>query len=250
MKRIIFLLTWFSLGFSFEGRAKKEDLSPGSYCFTNTFMTVGLEGGGYAQQQEYHSHWSVAGAAVSNQKISNQGGALGVRFALDHRFSKNDDWVLGLAAAYRRYVNDTTGISSGTAPGYPFTYKSTFDNRYEFSLQSGWRLPRDVSVYLKAGAVVVREHFKVSDLTTQSNETHHPLGWVVGAAAYYPIRSGMLLGASVEYERYSRKGGQLWTATTPPQSVGSYKVTPSFVTFMVSLNFQWEFVVNALRPVE
>ena len=183
-------------------------------------MSFGIEGGVSFANHNYSSGLGNG----SNVDFSGMEGALGLRLSWEKFF--DDNWTAGVTGSLRYYFGKTSG-SHGTA----LSYAAKNMQRYELAAKVG-KWVGNFHPYVKAGAVASDISLQVVDSTFASSTKQWVWGGTVGGGVETQVSKDLVLGGSVEYDRYADVKNNLVNGTGLG---GSYTAKPSFLNAMITL---------------
>lgn len=206
-----------------------ERVSPQSRRFDFGMVFFGLEGGIGMVNHDYRSS---VGNGIDSQYSGYQG-ALGLRATWEPFLENN--WTAGLTAAVRYYWGKIdTYHRTLTATGQ--TYEAETSQRYELAAKVG-KWVGEIHPYVKLGPVLSHISLRTTDLNSTYTSATREWTWggMLGGGLDVEVSKGLLLGGSVEYERYLMIKNRMFDATN---SGRVYKITPSFVNLMLTLTWK------------
>lgn len=202
-----------------------EGQSSSQGYFDFGMMSLGIEGGvSFANH-----HYNAGLGNGSNVDFSGVEGAIGLRLTWEKFFE--DNWTAGVTGSLRYYLGKTSG-SHGTITAFNLSYAAKNMQRYELAAKLG-KWVGDFHPYVKLGAVVSDISIQVADSTFASSTKQWVWGGTVGGGVETQISKDLILGGSVEYDRYADIKNNLANSTGLG---GSYTAKPSFLNAMITLS--------------
>jgi opacity protein-like surface antigen len=138
----------------------------------------------------------------------------------------------------RSYFRNDSHNNVNVPAGFEFV---SLLRKADIALRLGWLCESGAHFFVKGGGVFGQWKFRGEYLGYANDSRKNLFGFLVGAGLDVPISQSLLVGSSIEYEKYSKMKG-LYTHPNATTNFTHWSVNPSVAK--VSLNVKYRFARN------
>ena len=138
----------------------------------------------------------------------------------------------------RSYFRNDSHNNVNVPDGFEFI---SLIRKTDIALRLGWLCENGSHFFVKGGGVLGQWKFRGTYFGYSNDSRKNLFGFLLGAGLDVPISQSLLVGSSIEYERYSKMKG-LYTHPNVAANFTHWSVNPSVAK--VSLNVKYRFAEN------